>query len=173
MTGTLDAAAAHLDGMNESGARDALTRCCGAARWVNGTLAKRPFGDGDGLLDAARVTWAEMERADILEAFDHHPRIGADVAKLREKFAKTSEWSSGEQASVSDASEATLTALRDGNLAYEARYGHIFIVCASGKSAAEMLALLQARMDHPPEDELAIAAAEQMKITELRLEKLT
>lgn len=173
MSGGLDAAAAHLDALDEAAARDALTRCCGASRWVNGTLLKRPFGDGAGLLEAARVTWAKMERADVLEAFDHHPRIGADVAKLREKFARTSDWSSGEQASVSEASEAVLTALRDGNVAYEARYGHIFIVCASGKSAAEMLALLQARMDHAPEEELAIAAAEQMKITELRLEKLT
>ena len=73
---------------------------------------------------------------------------------------------------MAQASEETLHALRDGNVAYEQRYGHIFIVCATGKSAAEMLALLQARMDHDPAEELRIAAAEQAKITHLRLDKL-
>ncbi|GAB5547937.1 MAG: 2-oxo-4-hydroxy-4-carboxy-5-ureidoimidazoline decarboxylase [Sandaracinaceae bacterium] len=159
-----------LDAMDEDEARAALTRCCGASRWVEGMLRERPLGDA--LLDKAREVWATMERDDVLEAFTHHPRIGADLAKLREKFAATEAWSAGEQSGATSADESTLRALRDGNLAYEARFGHIFIVCATGKSAAEMLSLLEARMDNDPDEELAVAAAEQMKITELRLHKL-
>ena len=114
-----------------------------------------------------------MERADVLEAFTHHPRIGADIDALRAKYASTAEWSAGEQSSVTTASDQTLRALRDANVAYEACYGHIFIVCATGKSASEMLSILKSRMDNDPRDELRVAAAEQAKITRLRLEKLT
>lgn len=163
---------AALDAMGEAEAADALTRCCGASRWVRAMLARRPFGSNESLHAAADEAWATMEHADILEAFDHHPRIGADLSALREKFASTASWAGGEQGSVADASEETLHALRDGNVAYEARFGHIFIVCATGKSAAEMLALLQARLPNEPADELRIAAAEQAKITHLRLDKI-
>lgn len=161
-----------LDAMGEAEAADALTRCCGASRWVQGMLARRPFGSDEALHQAADEVWATMEKADFLEAFDHHPRIGADLSALREKFATTADWSGGEQASVAEASEETLHALRDGNVAYEQRFGHIFIVCATGKSAAEMLALLEARLPNEPEEELRIAAAEQAKITHLRLDKI-
>lgn len=164
--------AAALDAMSEAEAREALSRCCGATRWVEGMLGRRPFGSRDALIAHAREVWSEMERADVLEAFDHHPRIGADLDALRERFASTQDWASGEQSSVQSASEATLKALRDGNVAYEARFGHIFIVCATGKSAEEMLALLERRIGNAPDEELAIAAAEQMKITELRLDKI-
>ncbi|MEM9069008.1 MAG: 2-oxo-4-hydroxy-4-carboxy-5-ureidoimidazoline decarboxylase [Myxococcota bacterium] len=161
-----------LNPLSEEDAARALTRCCGSSRWVRGMLARRPFADDEALHAAADEVWATMERADILEAFTHHPRIGGDLDALREKFGGDVKWSGDEQASIHDASEAVLTKLRDGNVAYEARYGFIFIVCATGKSAAEMLALLQGRMNHEPGDELAIAAAEQAKITHLRLEKL-
>lgn len=159
-----------LDAMDADAARDALARCCGARRWVEGVLARRPLGDR--VVEVAREVWATMERDDVLEAFTHHPRIGASVETLREKFGATQDLSASEQAAVADATEDVLLRLRDANVAYEARYGHIFIVCASGKSAAEMLALLEARMNHDPDHELAIAAAEQMKITELRLAKM-
>lgn len=158
--------------MGEAEASAALTRCCGASRWVQGMLERRPFGSAEALHRAADEVWATMERADVLEAFDHHPRIGADLGALREKFASTADWSGGEQASVAEASEATLHALRDGNVAYEARFGHIFIVCATGKTAAQMLALLEARLPNEPADELRIAAAEQAKVTHLRLDKI-
>ncbi|HJL19857.1 MAG TPA: 2-oxo-4-hydroxy-4-carboxy-5-ureidoimidazoline decarboxylase [Sandaracinaceae bacterium LLY-WYZ-13_1] len=164
--------AAILDAMTEGAARAALTRCCGASRWVEGMLARRPFGDREALLSAAREVWATMERDDVLEAFAHHPRIGADLSALRTKFAATKDWSADEQGAVRGADEATLEALRDGNVAYERRFGHLFIVCATGKRADEMLALLEARLPNEPDEELAIAAAEQMKITELRLLKL-
>lgn len=156
-----------LDGMDEAEARAALTRCCGASRWVDGMLARRPFGDG--CVAAAREVWGDMERADILEAFDHHPRIGADLDALRAKFGDTAELSVSEQSGAAGAAEETLSRLRDANVAYEARYGHIFIVCASGKSAAQMLEILKSRMNHEPDAELAIAAGEQLAITELRL----
>lgn len=156
-----------LDAMDEDEARAALARCCGATRWVEGMLARRPFGDR--AIEIAREVWATMERADVLEAFDHHPRIGASLERLRERFARTHDLSASEQAGVADADEAVLSRLRDGNVAYEARYGHLFIVCATGKTAREMLALLEARMENDPDEELAIAAGEQMKITEIRL----
>lgn len=156
-----------LDALPEDEARAALTRCCGASRWVEGMLARRPFGER--VIEHAREVWAAMERSDVLEAFDHHPRIGASIERLRERFPASHELSASEQSGVADAGEAILSRLRDGNVAYEARYGHIFIVCATGKTAAEMLALLEARMGNAPEAELAIAAAEQMKITEIRL----
>jgi 2-oxo-4-hydroxy-4-carboxy-5-ureidoimidazoline decarboxylase len=161
-----------LDAMDDARARAALARCCGASRWVEGMLERRPFLSKEALFSAADQVWSEMERADVLEAFTHHPRIGADLGALREKFAPTKTWSAGEQAGVNLADEATLIALRDGNVEYEARYGHIFIVCATGKSAAEMLEILRARIDNDPAKELAIAAGEQAKITKIRLEKL-
>lgn len=159
-------AAEKLDTMDEAEAREALRRCCAATRWVRGMLARRPFRTTESLMDAADRVWAEMERDDILEAFAGHPRIGADMGALREK------WAAQEQSSVAAASEDTLRALRDGNLRYEERFGHIFIVCATGKGADEMLALLRDRLDNDPETELRIAAAEQAKITRIRLEKL-
>jgi 2-oxo-4-hydroxy-4-carboxy-5-ureidoimidazoline decarboxylase len=165
-------AARALDAMEEAEARAALTRCCGAHRWVEGMLARRPFGSDEPLRRAADEVWASMEREDVLEAFSHHPRIGANMDELRMRFAATSAWSAGEQAAVSHADEATLASLRDGNLEYEARFGHIFIVCATGKSAAEMLALLRERMPNERDEELRIAAGEQAKITKVRLAKL-
>jgi 2-oxo-4-hydroxy-4-carboxy-5-ureidoimidazoline decarboxylase len=164
--------AAKLDAMSETEARAALSRCCGATRWVDGMLARRPFGDDSALHAAAQQVWSTMDRADILEAFDHHPRIGANLDALREKFSRTADLSAREQSGAMAASEAELTRLRDGNVAYEARFGHIFIVCATGKTAAQMADLLEARIANDPDTELRIAAAEQAKITRLRLEAL-
>lgn len=165
-------AAAILDGQPEAETRDALTRCCGASRWVEGMLRRRPFGDDATMMAAADAVWATMEEADVLEAFSHHPEIGADVEALRAKFGSTSAWAEGEQSGAAGASEDTLLALRDGNVAYRERHGFIFIVCATGKSADEMLGLLRARLNNERAAELAIAAGEQAKITRLRLEKL-
>jgi len=160
-----------LDRLDEAAARTALERCCGARRWVEGVCAARPFGDRATLFEAAERAFERLDRADWLEAFAHHPRIG-DLASLREKYATTAAWAGEEQRGASGAGEATLAALAEGNRAYEERFGYIFIVCATGKSADEMLALLRARMPNSPEREIGIAAGEQMKITRLRLEKL-
>lgn len=165
-------AAERLDALDEGDARAALTTACGASAWVTGMLKRRPFRSDAALMASAAETWRAMGEADIVEAFAHHPEIGASLDALRDKFASTAQWASSEQASVAAASEQTLLALRDGNVAYRERFGFIFIVCATGKSAAEMLSLLQARLGNEPDRELSIAAAEQGKITALRLAKL-
>lgn len=152
---------------------EALLRCCGSRRWVEGMLAAHPFASTAVLYERAEQIWAELTREDYLEAFSHHPRIGEDVAALRARFAATADWSSQEQAGVAAADNATLEALARDNRRYFERFGYIFIVCASGKSAAEMASLLAARLDNAPEQELAIAAREQARITRLRLEKLS
>jgi 2-oxo-4-hydroxy-4-carboxy-5-ureidoimidazoline decarboxylase len=165
-------AASKLDAASHDEAAAALKRCCGASRWVHGMLARRPFGNDARLHAVADEVWAAMDRDDVLEALSHHPEIGASLDALRERFSSTATWAAGEQASVAQADEATLVALRDGNVRYRERFGHIFVVCATGKGAGQMLALLQARIDNAPADELRIAAAEQAKITRLRLEKI-
>ena len=160
-----------FNALNENECRDGFVRCCGAARWVEGMLAARPFRDVAHLYETAGNLWWLLDPADWQEAFTHHPKIGGDMDELRRKFAQTATWSANEQASVHDANEATLQGLSEGNLAYEAKFGYIFIVCATGKSAAEMLALLQQRFPNALEDEIFIAAEEQRKITFLRLAK--
>ena len=151
---------------------EALQKCCGSAAWVENMVAAFPIADAKTLLNAATTIWNKLSKADWREAFTHHPKIGGDIAALREKFASTSTWAEGEQASVREAAQETLEALAAGNTAYEKKFGYIFIVCATGKSAAEMLALLQARLPNKPENEILIAAGEQDKITRIRLEKL-
>jgi 2-oxo-4-hydroxy-4-carboxy-5-ureidoimidazoline decarboxylase len=160
-----------LDDASEAEARQRLSRCCGSRLWVDRMIARRPFGSGDGLLQAARDVWFALDPADWLEAFSHHPKIG-DRDALRARFASTRALSEREQSGVAGAREEVLAALAEGNAAYERRFGYIFIVCATGKSADEMLGLLRGRLDNDPPRELQIAAAEQAKITELRLTRL-
>lgn len=160
-----------LNRLPEPEAYAALERCCGSARWVRAMLAARPFADPAALHAAAERAAEALGREDWLEAFAHHPRIG-DVESLRARFAATAAWAGAEQAGAAAASDATLRALADGNAAYEARFGYIFVVCATGKGADEMLALLRARLGNEPAAELAIAAGEQRRISRLRLEKL-
>jgi 2-oxo-4-hydroxy-4-carboxy-5-ureidoimidazoline decarboxylase len=162
-----------LNQLSAAEARALLVRCCGAGSWVDGMLARRPFASHAALLAAAEAVWAGLAEADYLEAFAHHPRIGEDLAALRARFPDTAAWASTEQAGASAADEPTLLALRDENRAYFERFGFIFIVCASGKSARELLALLRDRLRNERARELTIAAAEQAKITRLRLEKLS
>ena len=152
-------------------ARAELLRCCGSPRWAERMAAGRPYADAAALYAAAEHVWRGLEARDWEEAFREHPRIGGRDA-LRAKFAATRAWAQGEQAGVREAEEAVLEALAEGNRLYEERFGRLFIVCATGKSASEMLALLKARLANAPEAELAAAAGEQEKITRLRLEKM-
>lgn len=161
-----------LNGMGAEEAEAALRRCCGSGRWAGAVLAARPFVSRAQLLGVAQALWWHLADDDWREAFGHHPRIGADVALLREKFSSTAQWSASEQSGVRAASEEVLEALAAGNRAYEARFGFIFIVCATGLTAGEMLARLQERMHNEPAAELRIAAGEQAKITALRLARL-
>ncbi|MEO5987579.1 MAG: 2-oxo-4-hydroxy-4-carboxy-5-ureidoimidazoline decarboxylase [Candidatus Eisenbacteria bacterium] len=160
-----------LDSGPEPVVAEALERCCGARAWVQGMLARRPYGTALALHSAAEEVFAMLVRDDLLEAFSHHPRIG-EVAALSERFASTAKWASGEQSGTDAAGEAVLLRLARGNADYEARFGHVFIVCATGLTAAEMLARLQARIGNDPSVELRNAAAEQLRITHLRLDKL-
>jgi 2-oxo-4-hydroxy-4-carboxy-5-ureidoimidazoline decarboxylase len=152
-----------LDAASEEEARAMLLRCCGSSRWVDAMLARRPFASHAALDEAAAEEWDRLMPADWLEAFRHHPPIGGDGG---------GEWSRQEQSGVRLADADTLRALREANAAYERRFGFIFLVCATGKTAKEMLALLQARMDNAPEVELRVASREQARITALRLQKL-
>lgn len=160
-----------LNNLDHAAAVDVFTRCCGARGWCEAVAHSRPFADPPGLSDASAAAFDALTRDDWLEAFASHPRIG-DFESLKMRYAGNREWSAGEQAGAAAADDRVLRRLADGNAAYERRFGHLFIVCATGKSAAEMLALLEARMGNDPEAELRIAAAEQSKITALRLAKL-
>ena len=148
-----------------------LSKCCGARAWVQRMLPFIPADDLVELLEDAESQWWLCNEEDWKEAFTHHPKIG-DLDSLKKKFANTAVWASGEQSGVNTATDVILNALAEGNRLYEEKFGYIFIVCASGKSAEEMLGMLNERLKNNPEDEIRIAADEQNKITLLRLEKL-
>jgi len=161
-----------LDRLNALSPADLETtflKCCGAKRWAASMVHAAPFADPDALFAAADAAFAILDTPDWLEAFAHHPRIG-DVSRLRERFAASGALSEKEQGgAMATATEAIIQQLFARNQDYEARHGHIFIVCATGKTAPEMLALLEARIDLAPEIEIANCATEQKKITALRL----
>lgn len=148
-----------------------LERCCGSSEWVEQMLQFYPFQNTQQVLLLAEQIADQLNESDWLEAFSHHPQIG-DLESLKQKFASTAAIASAEQAGSATASDATLKELAEYNQQYFEKFGFIFIVCATGKSADEMLTLLKQRIHHDPETELRIAAAEQRKITRLRLEKL-
>lgn len=160
-----------LNTLDNSSLREMLGRCNGSAVWVEKMLALFPLPDEGILLREAERIWYSCTEADWREAFTHHPKIG-DLDSLKKKFAATGQWAAGEQSGVQAAPEEVLQALAAGNDAYEQKFGYIFIVCATGKSAGEMLNLLQARLNNNPETEIHVAMGEQSKITRLRLEKL-
>ncbi|MCE3281276.1 MAG: uraD [Chitinophagaceae bacterium] len=148
-----------------------LLRCCGSNAWAEKMLGVFPAEDYVDLMEDAEEKWYECSEEDWKEAFSHHPKIG-EVDALREKFASTAQWASSEQSGVNTAPEEALNRLSEGNRRYEDKFGYIFIVCATGKSAEEMLALLESRINNEPGEELEIAADQQMQITKLRLDKL-
>jgi OHCU decarboxylase len=156
--------------LNAEDARDALTNCCAATKWVDGMLARRPFTDDEAVMASTIEVAASLAEHDWLEAFAAHPLIG-DVESLRKKYVATKQQAAGEQAGVAGASEQTL-AVAALNREYRERFGFIFIVFATGKTAEEMLSILKSRIANSREKELRNAAAEQLKITQLRLRKL-
>jgi OHCU decarboxylase len=154
-----------LDRFNDLPAGEAaetLLACCGSTAWARRMAESRPFEDLTAIQKKSDAIWRSLGGDDWREAFAAHPRIGE----------KGSRWAEQEQAGARDAAAETLAELIAANREYEARFGHIFIVCATGKSAAEMLSLLRHRLDNDRAIELHIAAEEQRKITNLRLEKL-
>lgn len=160
-----------LNNLPPAALKEALSKCCGAVNWIARMAAIFPVKDERTLFGEAERIWFAGTESDWREAFTHHPKIG-DIDALKEKFASTSQWAEGEQSAVRQTSEQVLQALAEGNAAYEQRFGYIFIVCATGKRAEEMLSMLQARLHNDPADEIKIAMAEQNKITRIRLEKL-
>ena len=159
-----------LNRLSKEEARAALLACCGSERWADAVAALRPFWDVGQLLNIGRRVWRELPRADWLEAFRAHPKIGESRPE-RETGAEARAWSEGEQSRARDASEETRAALAEANREYEERFGFIFIVCATGRTADEMLALLRQRLKNDSETELRVAAGEQWRITELRLKR--
>lgn len=160
-----------LNALSEAEAREAFARCCGATRWVEKMVARRPFVGVQGLFGIAYGFWMGLGPEDWREAFTHHPRIG-NLDSLKRRFASTADLASREQAAVGAASRVVLEALAEWNRAYEERFGYIFIVFASGRTADEMLALLKDRLGNDPDVELKIAAKEQWKIMRLRLDTM-
>jgi 2-oxo-4-hydroxy-4-carboxy-5-ureidoimidazoline decarboxylase len=157
-------------------------RCCGSTNWARLMTAARPFASEADMADVADSIWTSLAPADWLEAFAAHPRIGetrparnmdrAPAARPGGHGDSMSNWSAIEQSGVQSVDSGVRERLAQGNRQYEARFGYIFIVCATGKSADEMLELLERRLSNAPADELQIAAREQGKITRLRLGKL-
>jgi 2-oxo-4-hydroxy-4-carboxy-5-ureidoimidazoline decarboxylase len=133
-------------------------------------LAFVPAEDMVELLEDAEEQWWKCSIEEWKEAFAQHPRIGE--LQLQEKFASTASWATSEQAGTAQAAQDIIRALGEANKAYEEKFGYIFIVCATGKSAEEMLGMLQIRLQHDPSQEINVAADEQNKITKLRIEKL-
>ncbi len=156
---------ASFNRLTTEAAYDMLMACCHCHRWAQTVTSKRPFEAYDTLLNSALDTWATMQEPEWLEAFGHHAKIG-DVNALKDKFSKANK----EQGQISVASDAVIEALFEANQTYEAQNGFIFIVCATGKSAEEMLSILQTRLNNARDVELNIAAQEQAKILTIRLE---
>jgi OHCU decarboxylase len=160
-----------LNSLPPAEARAELLKCCGSSRWAEGVAARRPFRTAAELFEAADLVWWALSPGDWLEAFRGHPKIGERKAAA-EVSEEARRWSEREQSGASVARPATLAALAEANRVYEEKLGFIFIVCAQGKSAGEMLADLEARLNNEPGAELRVAAEEQRRITRLRLQKL-
>jgi len=148
-----------------------LLQCCGSKRWAQEMANRRPYQSLETLISTADDAWWSLSPDDWLEAFRSHPKIG-EKKPAESVSAQSSAWSGQEQAAVSNASRDTIDSLAALNHAYEQKFGFIFIICATGKTSEEMLSALRERLEHDPAAELRIAAAEQSKITELRLKKL-
>lgn len=160
-----------LNQMDAAETKAKLFACCGSKLWASELSARRPFPDEEALLTMGDVTWWGLEQSDWLEAFGQHPRIG-DLESLQKKYPGNDNPAAKEQAGVDSASHDILDELAKANQTYEERFGYIFIICATGKTAEEMLVRLNSRLGNDPARELKIAAEEQRQITRIRLQKL-
>lgn len=151
-----------LNALSGKEARERLRGCCGSTEWARRMEAARPFRDVAALQETADEIWRSLSEADRREAFQKHPRIGERVSGQAAE----------EQSGTRNASSAILEGLALANREYEEKFGHVFLVCATGKSAEEMLALCRERLHNDPETEMRVASEEQLKITRLRLQKV-
>ena len=160
-----------LNNLSATDCHKAFLTCCTASSWVAGMVRNRPYRSAEELLKISDRLWAAVDMEGWLEACEGHPKIG-DVDSLAKKYGDTRKMAGHEQSGMDNASMEVIRRLAKGNADYERKFGYIFIVCATGKSASEMLGILENRLKNDPEKELEIARAEQNKITRLRLEKL-
>jgi OHCU decarboxylase len=160
-----------LNALSNKEAKAVFIDCCGSTEWAKQMTAARPFRLVDNLFETAEEKWFALSPSDWLEAFSAHPKIGSKKAAPKQQ-ERSADWSAGEQSGVAGAPEKVLNDLAEANRLYHDKFGFIFIVCATGKSADEMLAISRARLGNSVETELQVAAEEQNKITEIRLKKL-
>ena len=162
-----------LDHWNEVPAHEAMAAvlpCCGSMAWARGLVARQPLRDEASLLAASDEIWNSLCEREWMEAFSKHPRIGEREAPAAAS-AQSASWSEQEQHKVAAAGEPAQESLAQANREYEQRFGRVFIVCATGKSAMEILDILRRRLQNDDAAELREAAEEQRKITNLRLKK--
>jgi OHCU decarboxylase len=163
-----------LDRLNTLPPADAIARlrdACGARRWAEAVAAARPFADGGALGAASEAAFDALGADDWEEAFAAHPRIGESAAASHQSERGRS-WSAGEQSRAAAAGDGVRAALAEGNRRYAERFGRTYIVCATGRTAEELLAILESRLGNEPEEELRVATREQRRITRLRLDKM-
>lgn len=163
---------ADLNAAPEPDAREAFLGCCGTRWWAQQMAASRPFRSPDEVHETAELIFEQMAEGHWLEAFAAHPRIGERSDSDRSRSAGNRAWSAGEQAGMADADAEARAAMAEENARYEGRFGWPFIVCATGKTADEMLVACVRRQRNAPEKEAAVAAGEQRAITALRIDKL-
>ena len=160
---------AHWNAMVAAEAENEIVSCCGSRAWARGMVAGRPIADERALLAAADEVWRGLSQQDQDEAFRSHPRIGESRAE-KAVDARSATWSAQEQSALRG-EDLVKAALAEGNREYEKRFGRIFIVCATGKSGAEMLEILQRRLKNDPDAEFREATEQQRQITQIRLKK--
>ncbi|MDR3616407.1 MAG: 2-oxo-4-hydroxy-4-carboxy-5-ureidoimidazoline decarboxylase [Candidatus Obscuribacterales bacterium] len=161
-----------INELDPTSAQQLFLNCCGARCWAEEMTQGRPYASDQALFERAAQAWEKLSSDDWLEAFGAHPKIG-DIESLKAKYSATKNLAESEQSGVTQASQQVLEELAAKNKEYEEKFGYIFIVCATGKTADEMLNILRSRIVNSPEKELKNAIEEQKKITRLRLEKLT
>lgn len=154
-----------LNGLADDAVRQDLQGCCSSACWIEAVASGRPYADEAALLAASDAAVAKMTEADLREALDGHPRIG-------DRRVSSGSWSSQEQAGVRGADGGLRQALDEGNAEYERRFGHIYLACATGRRASELLAFLRERLGNDPGTEWSVVASELAKINQIRLRKL-
>ncbi|TDD90507.1 2-oxo-4-hydroxy-4-carboxy-5-ureidoimidazoline decarboxylase [Actinomadura rubrisoli] len=157
-----------LNALSGERARDELLTCCASRRWADAVAAGRPYAGLEALRSASAAALADLDWGEVEKALAAHPRIGDRVRGGDREAA----WSRGEQSGVDGAAAELRKALVEGNRAYEERFGHVFLICATGLSAAEMLAALRARLANDPGTEREVVRDELAKIVDLRLAKL-
>ncbi len=164
------AALAHLNRLDDTGAMQVFLSLCGSTTWARSMLEHRPYKSVRSLFKASERSFWRLDEQAVREAFAAHPRIG-ESKKAASATEQSATWSGGEQAGVNDAARETSERLAALNTRYEETHGFIYIVCATGKSASELLAILEQRVENPTSEEFDRASREQLMITKLRLEK--